>query len=206
MYAPMSAAESAPRWNLTVMRWFNCRSSGVAISRRSSGWPIEDDLEQFHGGGLQIPQQPHFLEHVPGQVLGLVHDQDRVAPFLLALKQEALDRLDQLDLGPLCPLDVELLAGRLKELLGRQGAMDDHGRIHPVAEFLQRRAAEHALAGADFAGDQGEALALLDRIDQAGQRLAVLRARIIKARIRRGAERETSSARNVQGTQLPRLQ
>src|SRR2546430_11955199 len=57
-----------------------------------------------------------------------------------------------------------------------------------VVEPLEERAQQRRLAGADLAGQDDEALALADPVDELGQRLAVARRLEEELRIRRGTE------------------
>ena len=56
---------------------------------------------------------------------------------------------------------------------GRELRIEDERDLGAGLDALEQRAAERRLAGADLAGDRDEALAVLDAVEQVGERLAV---------------------------------
>jgi hypothetical protein len=78
---------------------------------------------------------------------------------------------------------VELLAHRLQQLAHGEPRVEHIGHVAVLGDLLQEAAAHRGLAGADLAGQQHEAAAATQTVEQMGQRLAVTLAHVEIARV-----------------------
>ena len=139
---------------------------------------------------FEVAQQSDFLEHVPLQVVRLVHDQHRGAADAGPLQQHVVQGEQDFGLGEAVAPQIQIVGQHLEELLHGQTRIEQGGegdllRVEKVAQALQHG----GLAGADLAGEDDEALAALHAIDQVGQRFFVLRAPEQERRVRAHVER-----------------
>ncbi len=99
-------------------------------------------------------------------------------------QQEGLDRGEEVRLVVLRDADAEGLGHRAQQVVGLELRADDlRGDDHLRVEFLQQRAHERGLAGADLAGDDEEALALVDAVLQVRVRALVPLAAEVEGRV-----------------------
>ena len=92
---------------------------------------------------------------------------------------------------------IAKLAGRYPQLVAKDGQqldgvqprVEDERDVDARGQLLEEAAADARLARADFPRELDEASALADAIDEMRQRLAVPRAHVEEARIRRDRER-----------------
>ena len=82
------------------------------------GLPDEDDLEELLPARLQVGEEAHLLQHVGGEVLGLVEDHHGPAAPTVGVEEVAVQRIDRRLAAPGSPLvgDAQLLADRGQEL------------------------------------------------------------------------------------------
>ena len=105
------------------------------------------------------------------------------------LFDEELIQVDQaLGLAGADRLHAPVVEDVLEHAVPRQRRVVDVGYGMLVVEPLEERAQQRRLAGADLAGEDDEALALADAVDELGQRFAVARRLEEELRIRRGTE------------------
>jgi hypothetical protein len=150
---------------------------GARKHRAQFGLADQDDLEQLAFAGLEIGQQAQLLEHVARQVLRLVDHQHVVQALCVRRQQVAVDRIHI----PLYArassdrrhLDMQLVAHGLQQLLRRQARIEDVGQAAVRGHLLDEAAADRGLAGADLAGEQHEAAAAADPVQQVRQCFAV---------------------------------
>jgi hypothetical protein len=95
-------------------------------------------------------------------------------------------------------LDTQLLGQRQKQRIGIKVGIGQIGRHPAIVQRLQQAATEQGLAGADFAADLDEALALVERQQQGIERLLMVLDEVGKTGIRRDAERQLGQAKVFQ--------
>ena len=139
---------------------------------------------------LEVGEEPDLLEDLVGQVLGLVHDDQRGRKPGL----ELASRTRSCRLWIICTR-LRLVAGHLQlvedhpqELFAVDRGVGDEHRANRHVEPLEQRPQEGRLAGPDLAHQADEAPALLDAVDERGQGLAVAAARVEEPRVRRDRE------------------
>jgi hypothetical protein len=81
--------------------------------------------------------------------------------------------ISRLDVGLAGLGHAKVLEHVLENSLERQRRVEDEGRGAVVLQAAQERAQERGLAGADLAGEQDEALVLLDAVEQLCEGLAM---------------------------------
>jgi hypothetical protein len=142
-------------------------------------------------GSLEVGEQADLLEHVRGQVLRLVDDDDDAPPVAVRGEQPAVERVDHLlGAGPirLVQAEAELLADGEQELGGGHARIENHRDIGVLRDARQQRAHDRGLAGAHLAGQLNETAGLVDAVEQVRQRLRVTLAQVQIARVRRDRE------------------
>ena len=72
--------------------------------RRQLRLTDQDHLEQLLPGGLEVRQEPDLLEHLGGEILRLVDDEDRAAAGGVRLQEVTMEAIDE-------PLGLVVLAG-----------------------------------------------------------------------------------------------
>ena len=137
------------------------------------GLPDQHDLEQLRAGRLEVREQPDLLEHLGGEVLRLVHDQQRRQVSPEALDQEAVQREQVLGLGAADLLDAELVEQHAEEVERLEARVEDEGGRGLAVELREQRVQQRGLARADLAGEQHEALAGAHRVDEGRQPFAM---------------------------------
>ena len=150
--------------------------------------PDEHDLEQLGPAGLEVGEHPDVLEHRPGQVLGLVDDQDDAAARLVLLQQDWL-RASTCGPPPLGKGDLEVAEHDLEKLLEGQVRVEDEHGLDARAQPRQDVADQRGLPGPHLAEDQDEAPPLLDPVGDVRERLLVRLAREQVLRVRGEPER-----------------
>ena len=153
--------------------------------------PDEDDLQKFLLVGLEVREQPDLLEDPERQVLGLVDDEDDVAPLLDPLQQGAVDLRNQIMMALGDRGFAELGSGwrgasrisviwvlRISAVSKRAGSSS-----------LRKPPAERGLAAADLPDEQDEPFFFLNAIFEMLQGLLVGRAQVEKLRVRSDVER-----------------
>ena len=169
---------------------------GARQQRAQLGLADENDLQQLAFGGLEVGEQAQEFEQFGSQALRLVDDEQALLAARMAVEQEAVERIDA-GLGARRRLavqgagvdaDAELLADGLQQLQRRQQRVVEVGDAAALGHLLEEAAAHRRLAGADAAGQQHEAAAALQAVEQVCQRLAVALAQVQEARI--GCDRE----------------
>ena len=139
-------------------------------------------------GRLEVRQEPHLLEGVLRERLGLVDDEQHPATVAFLLEEEAVQLGHQRTSTETLGGQAELGADRLQELERAATGIEEEGQLDVAFESLEERATQGGLAGADLARDRDEALALLDAVEQVRQCLAVRAGEVQKPWI--GAQRE----------------
>ena len=107
------------------------------------GLPDQDNLQQFLFRGLQVGQQPHLFEHVAGQVLRLVDDEDDAASFGMSSEQLPVKGIHQrLDAAPhVRGKDPEFLANGFEKLDDREARVQYNGDVGIVRQLVLQQAA-----------------------------------------------------------------
>jgi hypothetical protein len=130
------------------------------------------------------------------RVLRLVDDEHVVAARCVLRQQEGVQRVDvvlhRLRAGR--HGRVELVADGLQQLGDGELRIEDVGDVAVRRNLLQEAAADSGLAGADLAGEQHEAAAAVQPVEQMRQRLAVPLAHEEIVRVRRDGERRLLQA------------
>ena len=184
------------------MRCFSWRSSGDSSRTSSSGCPISTIWRSFEVSVSRF-EQPHLLEGLALEILRLVDDQQDALLIPLLLDQETVQRIVQGALRvALVGEAPNLRIDRLQQLETGELRIEDEGHLALGAEALEQRAAERRLSGTDFTGNRDEALALLDAIQQVGQRFAMRLRQEQKTGIR--AQRERFFAQAIERGIHPR--
>src|SRR5262245_22593726 len=148
----------------------------------------EKDLQQLLRLGLEVREKPDLLESLEAQVLRLVEGEHGVLTRPPPLDQEVVQGDQPLDVGLAGLGDAEVLQHVLENPLEGQGRVEDEGRGAIALQATEERAQERGLAGADLAGEQDEALVLLDAVEQLRQSLPVPWGGVEETRIGRGVE------------------
>ena len=114
----------------------------------------EDDLQQFLRRGFQIGEQADLLEHLGGQVLRLIDDDDDAPAVRVRGQQPPVQRVDHLldavSVGLVEP-EAEFLADGEQELDRRDPRIQDHRDVRVLRHAREQRAHDGGLAGADLA-------------------------------------------------------
>ncbi len=140
------------------------------------GLADEDDLEELFGGGFEIGEHAEFFEDFVGEVLGFINDDDDEAVLGKLVDEELVDAEEHGGLvGGVGDGDGEFVANEADELDGVEVGVADEGDLGVVFEVAQEEVGDEGFAGADFAGEQDEAAALFDGIDQIGEGFIVAR-------------------------------
>ena len=153
------------------------------------GLADQHDLQQLVRVGLQIRQQAQLFEHLAAEVLRLVDDQQAVPSGRMPGQQEGVERVHaslQAVLGG--ARQPEFLQHRVQQLGGAELGVEDVGHVAVGRQLGQEAAAHGGLAGADLAGQQHEATAALDPVEQVRQCLAMALAQEQETGVRRDAE------------------
>jgi len=140
----------------------------------------QDDLDQLFPDGLQIRQHPDLLHHAVRKILRLVDQQHGVPPRGEIAQQKIIQRVEIPFLrcpSPLRP-NAELLVDRLEQLDVGKGGVEDERRGDGIVQAGEQGTAKGRLARPDPAGDRHEPLFFMDPVNQAVQRLPVLRAQV----------------------------
>ncbi len=166
---------------------------GPREQRAQLGLADQHDLQQLALAGLEVGQQAQLLEHLGVEVLGLVDHQHVVLPDRMRVEQEAVQRVDmvlQRRRAAAAGRDrhAELVADGLQQLERAELRVEDVGDVAALRDLLEEAAHDGGLAGADLAGQQHEAAAALQPVEQVRQRLAVALAHVEEARVRRDRE------------------
>src|SRR5215470_12937381 len=148
----------------------------------------EENLQQLLRLRLEVRKQPDLLQGLEAQVLGLVEGEHGVLTGPAQLDQEVVQGDQPLDVGLSGLGDAEVLEYVLENFLEGQCRVEDEGRGAVALEAAQERAQERGLAGADLAGEEDEALVLLDSIEQLREGFAMPGGGVKEARIGRGIE------------------
>jgi len=140
------------------------------------GLADEDDLEEFVGGGFQVGEHAEFFEDFVGEVLGFVDDDDDEAVFGKLLDEELVDGEEHAGfVGVGGCFDGELVADEADELGGVEVGVADEGDLGVVLEVPEEEVRDEGFAGADFTGEEYEAAALFDGVDEVGESFVVSR-------------------------------
>ncbi len=164
--------------------------------------PQQDDLDQLRRFGLEVREQADLLEGLSLEVLGLVDDQQHPPRVALLLDQETVEGVGQLVLRVAGLGEPELGVDRLQQLQPRELRIEDEGHLVLGAEPLEEGATQGRLPGSHLAGDDDEPLALLDSVEQVGERLAVRLREEQEPRV--GAQREGLFAQTMERGIHPR--
>ena len=132
------------------------------------------------------------------EVLRLVDDQQRALLVERELAEERLERREQDRLVDRLDRQPERRADCTQHVVGVELRADELRRDELVAvDVLEQVAHDRRLAGADFAGDDDEALALVEPILQVGERALVPAAAEVERRI--GVELERLARQVIEG-------
>ena len=136
------------------------------------GLADEDNLEELVGGGFEVGEHAEFFEDFVGEVLGFINDHDDEAVFGELLDEELVDGEEHAGLVGVGG-DGELVADEADELGGVEVSVADECDLGVVFEVLEEEMGDEGFAGADFAGEEDEAAALFDGIDEVGEGFVV---------------------------------
>nr|GEU28193.1 conserved hypothetical protein [Tanacetum cinerariifolium] len=154
----------------------------------------QHDLQQLAAGRFQVGQEPDRFQRVERHGLRFLDQQHHVPALAMAADQMRMQRALHF---------IDAVAARGQAQLGGNRVLHGHRievGVDQVNHFDMRRqlafqhAAQHGLAGAHFAGDLDDALAVAHRVQQRRQNLAARIAGIEKRRVGRDAERGFAQA------------
>ncbi|KFJ77237.1 Uncharacterised protein [Mycobacteroides abscessus subsp. abscessus] len=124
------------------------------------GLAAQHDLQEFLLAAFQVRQQPQQLQAFQAQVLGVVDAQDAQRAGAPLLQQKGVQAFDVVGRRAVRGQPEVLQDGRQQRFALQEG-VEDQARLERLAlgQRGQQLAQEGALAGADLAGQQDEALA-----------------------------------------------
>ncbi len=154
------------------------------------GGPDEEHRDQEAVVGLEVHEQPQLLEEARVlEELGLVHDDHRVASVAEVAEEEIVQHVEELRLGALGRLHAELVEHLPEEVDGvPPGVREQPDLVALGLQPLDERPRQRGLAAPVLAGEHPAALAVADRVDEADERLLVLRRQVEEPGIRRVVE------------------
>jgi hypothetical protein len=157
----------------------------------------QNDLQHLAAPVLQIPEQPDFLEHIPFEILRFVDDQHgRLV--LIGARISISFSANRTSVFESRALEIEIVRKHLEELLRGEPRIEEESEGRLVRRQMVAQTFEHRrLARAHFARQNDEAFAALHAVNQARQRLFVLRAAIQKRRIGTEIERVLFKPKNA---------
>ena len=160
----------------------------------------QDDLQQFALVGLQVGEQAHLLQHVDREILCLVDDQHRMSAPGVGVEQVAVEAIDEdLDAGIAGrKVNAEFDAEARQQLLHGQLRVEYVGNVAGIGNLFEQAAAHRGLARAHLAGQQDEAAAAFDAIQQMGERFLMALAHVQVTRIRRDRKGRLAEAEILQ--------
>jgi hypothetical protein len=130
------------------------------------------------------------LERAAGEVLRLVDDEQDPLAAAVARAEVVLDQAEHARLRRRGRVERQRLRHEPRHVVGAQAERADQGDEQPlVAQLLAQVSYQRRLAGADLAGDDDEALALLKPEGEVGHGPAVRAAGVEEARARAELER-----------------
>ena len=133
--------------------------------RAQLGLADQEALQQRMIAELEIREHAQLLDRPAGEVLRLVDDQQRALVFHRDLAQERLERAQQHRFADRAYRKTESDPDRAKNVVGVEMRADELCRHDLLAvELLQKTANDRRLAGADLAGNDDEALALIQPV------------------------------------------
>ncbi len=118
----------------------------------------QDDPQHLLLGRLDAGEQADFLEHAHREVLGLIDDQQHLAPGRVLLDQEVVDGGDQLRFLHLEGREAELHQQGLEKIDRRDLSLVDLRHYDVSLYFLQEGLDQGRLARANLACDHHEAV------------------------------------------------
>ncbi len=155
----------------------------------------EHDLQQLAVVGVDVRDHAQLLERLGAEVLRFVDDQDRAAPGIELLVEEVLELLVEADIGAALELLVEGHQDPFEQLAAATLDVGQQPDIDITGELAEQMLDQRGLAGADFAGDDGEAGVVDDAVFEHGEGQAVRTSPIEKPGV--GDDREGSAVQPV---------
>jgi hypothetical protein len=148
------------------------------------GLSRKNDLQKLFGGGLQIRQEPDFLQNFVGKVLRFVHDQNGRFSGPIAFEQPLVETHQNQALFTRFAGNFEFRHDEIEQLVHVQAGIKNIRGGHPLAaQPVQQAVQQGRLAGSHFARQQNESLAVLNSIGQSRQRFLDLACQIQIARV-----------------------
>src|SRR6185312_7342985 len=134
------------------------------------------DLQQFLGGSFEVGQQAYLFQHLGGQVLRLVHDDDDAPSLGVRRQQPPIQRIDHL-LDAIAvgvrDIDPQFFADG-QQKFDRRDARIQYDRDVRVMRHARQQSAHHGgLARAHLSGQLNEAAGFVDAVKQMRQSLGV---------------------------------
>src|SRR3569833_3082328 len=158
------------RGDHALLQLFHARARERIAQRRLAQ---QDALQQGTRALLKIGEHAELFEGALRQVVRLVHHQQRTLPRTPACGEKFLQPTEQLGIRPL-RVEMKGRGDGAQEVVGLQLRRHEIADHHLAArQFAQQRAQHGRLAGASGAGEDDEALALIETVPQIGQRTLV---------------------------------
>ncbi len=127
----------------------------------------QDDLQKLLRGSFQIGEQAHLFEHVRGEILRLIDDDDDAPPLGMRRQQPVVEGVDHLfHAVAVRGLDrqPQFLADRQQEFHRRDAGIQDHRNVGMMGDARQQRPYDRGLAGSHLAGQLDETAGLVDAV------------------------------------------
>ena len=148
-----------------MTRWRSCCICGLCIIVAQLRLADQKALQQRLVAELEIRQHAQLLDRARRQILRLVDDQQRALLVDRELAQERLERRQQHRLVDRLDRQAERRADRAQHVVGVELRADElRGDDLVAVELLEQAAHDRRLAGADLAGDDDEAFALVEAV------------------------------------------
>src|SRR6266852_1050049 len=127
----------------------------------------QDDLKELVARSLKIEEQPDFLEGAGLQTLGFIDDEDRGLTGLVAFEQPAIEGEQLVALQGGVAGDAEIVEDEIEKVIRLDARVEDERGGHLLlGEPIEQAAKLHGFARADFAGEEDQALAGANTVDQ----------------------------------------
>src|SRR5262249_40971123 len=158
------------------------------------GLADEDNLKELSLVGLEVRKKPNLLEQLGPEVLGFIDEENDVISLGHLIEKIGVQELQVRGAVELLRLFTELQQDRPHQLRAREDRVEDERGAALGGKLAEDRPTDRGLAGAHFAGDLNEALALADPEEDVIERFSVLVREEEKAGIRGDVERRLAKA------------
>ena len=151
----------------------------------------ENDLQHFAAPGFEIPQQSDLFEHVPIEILRLIHNQNRRLIVGWRARSASLFSANSTSVFECArALQIEIVGDHFEELSGVSRELKRNAKgVWCAVRWSRRHSSIVVLPVPTSPGEHDEAFAALHAINKTRQRLFVLRAAVQKGRVRTEIER-----------------